>query len=56
MCDDACCAGLTILTVGELRALNLESADYWTDEKLMEVFGGVPAWTWSGKKKESKPK
>jgi hypothetical protein len=33
MCDEAITAGLTVLTVGDLRKLDRESSDYWTNEK-----------------------
>jgi len=39
MCDDAKSSGTIIKTVGELRKLNLEHEEYWSDKKLLEVFG-----------------
>jgi len=39
MCDDSRGAGLKILTVGDLRKLNREHEDYWTDEKMIEQYG-----------------
>jgi hypothetical protein len=38
-CDDAVGADLKIMTVGDLRKLNREHEDYWTDEKMIEVYG-----------------
>ena len=39
MCDEARNAGLVIKTVGELRALNREHESYWSDEKMLEIYG-----------------
>lgn len=39
MCEDAGGAGLKILTVGDLRKLDRESSDYWTNEKMVEIYG-----------------
>ena len=39
MCDDAVQAGLKILTVGDLRKLDREHEDYWSDEKMINVYG-----------------
>ena len=39
MCDDARGAGLKILTVGDLRKLDREHEDYWSDEKMIEQYG-----------------
>lgn len=39
MCDDSRGAGLTILTVAELRKLDREHEEYWSDEKLIEIYG-----------------
>jgi hypothetical protein len=39
MCDEARAAGLVIKTVGELRSLDLEHESYWSDEKLLAVYG-----------------
>jgi hypothetical protein len=39
MCEDAISAGLRVLTVAQLRKLDLESKDFWTDEKMIEVYG-----------------
>lgn len=39
MCDDAIGAGLKILTVGDLKKLKRESSDYWTDGKMIEIYG-----------------
>lgn len=39
MCQDAQGAGLKILPVGELRKLAREHEDFWSDEKMLEVYG-----------------
>jgi hypothetical protein len=39
MCQEAVTAGLKIMTVGELRKLDREHPEYWSDEKLVEVYG-----------------
>jgi len=39
MCEASQNAGLTILTVEELRKINREHSDYWTDETMIEVYG-----------------
>lgn len=39
MCDESSGAGLKILTVGELRGLGLENEEFWTDKKMIEVYG-----------------
>lgn len=39
MCDTAKGAGTVWKTRAELDALVLESPEYWTDEKLKEVYG-----------------
>ena len=39
MCDDAQGAGLKILTVAELRKLKREHRDFWTDAKMIEIYG-----------------
>lgn len=39
MCDAATEAGLKILTVHDLRMLDREHEDYWTDEKMIEIYG-----------------
>lgn len=39
MCDEAYDAGTTIKTVKELRELKVEHEDYWSDEKMIEVYG-----------------
>lgn len=39
VCDEASGAGLKILTVKDLRKLNLENEDFWTDKKMIEVYG-----------------
>ena len=39
MCDEARTAGLVIKQVGELRALNREHESYWSDEKMLEIYG-----------------
>lgn len=41
MCDEAVTAGLKILTVADLRRLDREHEEYWTDEKLIQVYGEV---------------
>ena len=39
MCDDARSAGTVIKTVGELKKLNREHSEYWTDAKFLKVYG-----------------
>lgn len=39
MCQESAGAGLKILTVGDLRKLNLEHEDYWSDETLIKIYG-----------------
>jgi hypothetical protein len=39
MCDDAQSAGLKILQVNDLRKLDREHEDFWTDEKMIEQYG-----------------
>lgn len=39
MCDDAQGAGLKVLTVADLRQLNLEHEEYWDDAMLIKVYG-----------------
>ncbi len=39
MCDEASSAGTVVKTVGELKALNREHSDYWTNKKFAEVYG-----------------
>ena len=39
MCNDARHAGLKVLTIGELRKLNREHEGYWTNEKMIEIYG-----------------
>lgn len=39
MCDEAVTAGLKILTVADLRKLDREHEDYWSDETLIKVYG-----------------
>ena len=39
MCEDARGAGLRILTVSDLRKLDREHEDFWSDEKMIEQYG-----------------
>ena len=39
MCVDAVVAGIIILTVADLRKLRREHEDFWTDEKMIEIYG-----------------
>lgn len=39
MCDDAISAGLKLLSVRDCRKLNREHEDFWTDEKMIEIYG-----------------
>lgn len=39
MCNEAVSAGTVVKTVGELKALNREHSDYWTNKKFLEVYG-----------------
>lgn len=39
MCDEARRAGLVRMTVGDLRMLNREHSEYWTNTKFLEVYG-----------------
>jgi hypothetical protein len=39
MCDSADIAGTTFKTIDELKKLNLEDESYWSDEKLIEIYG-----------------
>jgi len=43
MCDGAGSAGRKIMTIGQLQALpddgNREHQDYWSDKKMIEVYG-----------------
>lgn len=42
MCDDSLRAGTTTKTVAELRVLNREHADYWSDKKRLAIYGCLP--------------
>ena len=39
MCEDAHGADLKVLTVADLRPGKRESEDYWTDRKMIEIYG-----------------
>jgi len=39
MCDNAVTADLKILSVGDLRKIDREHEDFWSDEKMIEVYG-----------------
>jgi len=39
MCDEALGADLRILQVSDLRKLDREHEDFWTDEKMIEQYG-----------------
>jgi hypothetical protein len=39
MCDDAVTAGLKVLTIGDLKKLGREHPEYWSDEKLIQIYG-----------------
>lgn len=39
MCDEAQNADLKVLTVGDLRKLDLEHEDFWTDETMIRIYG-----------------
>ena len=39
LCDDARSADLKIVTVGDLRKLDREHEDYWTDETMIRIYG-----------------
>ena len=39
MCTDYFNAGIELKTVAELRVLNLEHEDNWSDEKMDKMFG-----------------
>lgn len=39
-CEDAGTAGTTLKTVRELHAQDLEHYEYWSTEKIFEVYGG----------------
>lgn len=39
MCDGSQGAATVIMTVGELRQLNLEHPDNWSQRKLLSVYG-----------------
>lgn len=41
MCDAAVDAGLRVLTVGDLRKLEREHEDYWSDKMMIEQYGDV---------------
>lgn len=41
MCDDAKGAGLITLTVGELKVMDQEHPDNWSDEKMIEIYGNA---------------
>jgi hypothetical protein len=38
-CERYIPAGLKILTVSQLRKLQYEHEDFWTDEKMIEIYG-----------------
>ena len=50
MCDDSRTAGTVYKTVRELKALNAEHSDYWTDKQLIHIYGEVPGYTWPARK------
>jgi hypothetical protein len=50
MCDDNKSAATIIKTVGELRKLKMEHLSYWSDKKLIEIYGEVPDFTKDYKK------
>lgn len=39
MCEYARNADTIVLTAGELRELNLENEEYWSDKKMLDVYG-----------------
>ena len=39
MCDYADSAGTKLLPIKELKKLNIEHEDYWSDEKMLEIYG-----------------
>ena len=39
MCDGAREAGTILKTIKELKKLNLEHFDYWSDKKMIDVYG-----------------
>ena len=39
MCDQSQHAGTIIKPVHELRKLNLEHESYWSDKKMLEIYG-----------------
>lgn len=39
MCDYADSAGTKLMTVKQLKKLNLEHEDYWSDEKMLQIYG-----------------
>lgn len=41
MCDGAKNASTIKMQISELRALDLESERFWSDEKLVEVYGSA---------------
>ena len=49
MCDDARSAGTVIKTVGELKKLNREHSEYWTDAKFSESLRRCAPRLWCNK-------
>lgn len=39
MCDDAVSAGIKVMKVADLRKLDREHEEFWSDEKMIEVYG-----------------
>lgn len=39
MCEEAGGAGLQIVTVADLRKLKREHEEYWSDKKLIQIYG-----------------
>jgi hypothetical protein len=39
MCEDAQGAGITVRQVGDLRKLDREHEDYWSDETMIRIYG-----------------
>jgi hypothetical protein len=53
-CDYSKNAGLTLKTVKELRKLNRENEEYWSDEKMEKIYGEPNPFRFAtpGKKRE----
>lgn len=53
MCDEARHACLTVMTIQDLRRLNLEHEENWSDEKMERIYGDPAPFGSAGSKEET---